>query len=258
MFFFFLFFLAAPLHVGCYAEQSSNREFVVSAGNYNNSQLDPGLCVRLCGALSYMYSALQNGNFCLCGNVYGSFGRSDTCNKPCSGDVKTLCGGEMANNVYNSTPFIGNFVITEPQKPFILFNQENLAATYTNGTVSDPGLAVDVGEDTGFSDIVSISTKFVYQPTKWGTRTVTAKNSVAKDFNKATCKVKVASQVKHLKVHCPQFVETSKVFQCKAWVFRGTDMIVEWRLAEGSPRNQTLPGEILFFNFYLFMALCSG
>ncbi|XP_046332535.1 cell surface hyaluronidase-like [Haliotis rufescens] len=59
-------------------------------------------CVERCYYRGYVYAALQNGNECRCGNMYGGFGNSTMCSKSCSGDNTVNCGGSLANAVYTT------------------------------------------------------------------------------------------------------------------------------------------------------------
>lgn len=222
---------------------------MICAGNYNASDVSPVLCVNLCGYLSYKYSALQNGNFCLCGNSYGKHGAVDTCDKPCSGDAKTFCGGEAANNVYNATPFVGRFSIDIPGKSVTLFDRVNLTITFTNGTVVEPGISVDDGQGTGFSTFSSANTKYSYHALKWGIQTVKARHSVGQDYKTAKAQVKIASQAKHVKIDCPIYVKTTESFKCTVLVYQGTDMQATWRFAQGPSGNYSLPGTYTSFSF---------
>ena len=235
------------LYVGCYTENPSDREFLVSAGNYNSSELYPGLCVGICGFLSFKYSALQNGNRCLCGNTFGLHGELNSCNISCPADAKRFCGGKMANSVYNSSGLVGVFSITQPDKPFILYNKANLTISCTNCTSESPGFAVDDGQGTGFSEFSSENAKFSYQTTMWGTKTIRARNSFAKDFKTLQSKVKITAMVKHLKIDCPLYVKIGEQFQCKVFVYQGTDMKAAWKFAEAASGNLSLSGKVFLY-----------
>jgi hypothetical protein len=235
--------LLDSLKLGCFAEMLSNRTFLVSGGNYNSSSLKPEHCVRLCGQLSFPYSALQNGELCLCGKTYGFYRPANTCNVVCTGDVSSFCGGKEANTVYNSLPFTGHFALSKPNQPLQLFVQASITAVYLNGTVSDPGFSVDISEETGFSSQKSINLPFNFSATRWGKKRLTAINSVSDSLKTASCEIDVVSPVKHLNVSCPNYVKTKSEFKCTVKVYQGTKMQATWQLAEGSSGNISLPGK---------------
>lgn len=238
-------FISDSLHLGCFAERLHEREFVISAGNYNTTELTPRLCASTCGYLSYNYSALYNGTYCLCGDSYGKYGASNNCNKLCPGDAKKTCGGELANNVYNVTPLTGRLTISS--MPATLFAQINLTVAYTNGSVTNPGISVDSGQGAGFSPFSSSNVQFGYRTTEWGVKTIKAKYSHGKNYKTTLGKVKVVSQVKHVEIECPKYVKIMESFKCKVLVYQGTDMQVAWRLAQkGISENRTLAGMYFF------------
>ncbi|XP_046332539.2 cell surface hyaluronidase-like [Haliotis rufescens] len=69
-------------------------------------------CVERCYYRGYVYAALQNGNECRCGNMYGGFGNSTMCSKSCSGDNTVNCGGSLANAVYTTGNAVSPAMIT--------------------------------------------------------------------------------------------------------------------------------------------------
>lgn len=154
----------------------------------------------------------------------------------------------MANSVYNSSGLIGVFNITQPDKPFVLFNKANLTISCTDCASGSPGIAVDDGQGTGFSAFSTENAKFSYQTTKWGTKTIRARNSFAKDFNTLQTKVKITAVVKHLKIDCPSYVKIGEQFPCKVLVYQGIDMMAEWKFAEGTSGNLSLSGKFFFID----------
>ena len=46
------------------------------------------------------YAGFQAGDQCFCGNKYGSLGEATNCDQKCSGNADEICGGDMANSVY--------------------------------------------------------------------------------------------------------------------------------------------------------------
>ena len=45
---------------------------------------------------------------CSCGNTFGKYGMSTSCNVFCQGNANQICGGLLANNIYSSS-YISNF-----------------------------------------------------------------------------------------------------------------------------------------------------
>jgi len=62
-----------------------------------------GNCITICQEHDFLYSGLQNGDACYCGNVYGQYGDSSACTVNCTGNSTQICGGPHANSVYNTT-----------------------------------------------------------------------------------------------------------------------------------------------------------
>jgi len=54
---------------------------------------------RSCVLQGYFYAGAQCGTQCFCGNEYGTYGKSNSCIKPCVGLTKYICGGPWANTV---------------------------------------------------------------------------------------------------------------------------------------------------------------
>ena len=59
-------------------------------------------CVEECAKKYFMFAALQNAEFCYCGNTFGRYGPSDKCRKPCSSAQFEICGGFETNSVYST------------------------------------------------------------------------------------------------------------------------------------------------------------
>lgn len=235
-------FLLDSLKLGCFAENLANREFSVLAGNYNTSLLKPEHCVRLCGRFSFRYAALQNGDLCLCGNSYGAYGGSSSCDVHCTGESSSICGGKEANTVYNCTVLAGHFALNKIANPVQLFVEASITAVYTNGTISDPEFSVNIGEDSGFSSPISINFPFTFIPTRWGNKKLTARNSVSGALKSVISEVEVVSPVKYVEISCPNYVKAEVEFQCSVHVYQGTKMQATWRIGDKSG-NISLPGE---------------
>jgi len=90
-------------YVGCFDDSSVLRdlEHHVWSANHNT----PDKCVTACRQQGFHFAGLQASTDCYCGNrLLRLYNESDNCNAPCSGDVGTTCGGELANSVYR-VPF---------------------------------------------------------------------------------------------------------------------------------------------------------
>ena len=42
------------------------------------------------------YAGVENGGYCYCGSSFGSYGESQCCSVPCTGDPAVSCGGYLA------------------------------------------------------------------------------------------------------------------------------------------------------------------
>ena len=51
----------------------------------------------------YPYAGTQFGKHCFCGTCYDTLGTSTDCTMTCSGDSQQICGGIMANLVYQTS-----------------------------------------------------------------------------------------------------------------------------------------------------------
>lgn len=69
-------------------------------GAYRNSQtMTNQACLAFCAG--YKFAATQYGSWCFCGNSH-TFNKTEeagTCNMPCAGDSKQICGGSWSNSV---------------------------------------------------------------------------------------------------------------------------------------------------------------
>jgi hypothetical protein len=57
-------------------------------------------CSAICRARGSRQMGLQNGNQCACGSEFGRHGRATTCNKPCSGDGRSICGDVWVQAIF--------------------------------------------------------------------------------------------------------------------------------------------------------------
>jgi len=58
-------------------------------------------CMEACKVEGYTFAATQNGKFCYCGDAFSQYGKSKSCDAPCTGNSQENCGGLFANSVYS-------------------------------------------------------------------------------------------------------------------------------------------------------------
>ncbi|XP_046581669.1 cell surface hyaluronidase-like [Haliotis rubra] len=92
---------STPELKGCYKDSFSFRD-IPHAYIKLGMSMTVSACVERCYYRGYVYAALQGGTECRCGNMYGGFGTSTMCSKPCSGNNTVNCGGSLANAVYTT------------------------------------------------------------------------------------------------------------------------------------------------------------
>ncbi|XP_067654447.1 inactive cell surface hyaluronidase CEMIP2-like [Haliotis asinina] len=92
---------STPELKGCYKDSFNFRDIPYAYIKLVMS-MTVNSCVERCYYRGYVYAALQNGNECRCGNMYGGFGTSTMCSKSCSGNKTANCGGSLANAVYTT------------------------------------------------------------------------------------------------------------------------------------------------------------
>jgi len=83
--------------LGCFKDDP-NRD--MSGHTFAGSDMTVERCTATCASKGFAYAGVQYGKHCFCDNDYGSKGRADNCNVPCSGNKREICGGAWANNVY--------------------------------------------------------------------------------------------------------------------------------------------------------------
>ena len=88
-------------YVGCYKDAATRA--MVGLHTIDQHLNNLGHCADTC--VGYQYLGLQNGNECFCGNEYDTHGSADEsdCDKECTGDRTTMCGGAWRSSVYNIT-----------------------------------------------------------------------------------------------------------------------------------------------------------
>ncbi|MBI5718995.1 MAG: hypothetical protein HZC37_15115 [Burkholderiales bacterium] len=83
--------------VGCFKDTP---DFDLKGHLERSAQNTPQRCVAVCQARGFAYAGVQYGESCLCGNSYGRYGASSSCNYACTGDRGQACGGFNANSVF--------------------------------------------------------------------------------------------------------------------------------------------------------------
>ena len=88
-------------YIGCFVDQHPNRD-LKKLFTVNN--LTPGSCQSVCKEKGHVYSGVQYGYLCHCGDDYGKYGEAGEyeCNSACLGDEEKKCGGFWRNSVYTS------------------------------------------------------------------------------------------------------------------------------------------------------------
>lgn len=103
-------------YVGCYVGGTFD-----ACGDYASDSLTPEKCTTCCGLAGYQFSALRNGEQCLCSaTVDANHEVGDPqCNEPCTGNLVLRCGGRESFSVYRA---LGNYNF-----PFELTMQKNVS-----------------------------------------------------------------------------------------------------------------------------------
>eukprot|EP01060_Flectonema_neradi_P041556 TRINITY_DN98_c0_g1_i4.p1 TRINITY_DN98_c0_g1~~TRINITY_DN98_c0_g1_i4.p1 ORF type:complete len:469 (+),score=99.64 TRINITY_DN98_c0_g1_i4:261-1667(+) len=83
--------------VGCYSDSLEEPDLPVGNTSTSNSAAS---CHRYCSELGYTYFGLENSTQCNCGNEFGKYGPSDSCNIHCPDSETEICGGDAANSIY--------------------------------------------------------------------------------------------------------------------------------------------------------------
>jgi hypothetical protein len=90
-------------YIGCFRDDgdpSGTGGRDLSGAMIEYDTMNPTSCITECASRGFSYAAVQYGRFCFCGNSYGRFGSSNSCNMPCDGNRGEICGGSWANSVY--------------------------------------------------------------------------------------------------------------------------------------------------------------
>ena len=80
-------------YLGCYGDRGRTSGRDLTGFSSNDSQMTTEKCVSRCREKGFLYAGTQNGTWCFCGNMYGSYGPADTCDTKCGGNRSQICGG---------------------------------------------------------------------------------------------------------------------------------------------------------------------
>ncbi|XP_033125717.1 CUB and sushi domain-containing protein 3-like, partial [Anneissia japonica] len=79
----------------------------------NTQRMTVSFCTDLCHRRGFLYSGLEAGKQCFCGNNFdplnppnGKPPNNDNCTEPCSGDSSQICGGELRIIIYKNDDFM--------------------------------------------------------------------------------------------------------------------------------------------------------
>lgn len=198
--------------------------------------------------MKYNYSALQNGNLCLCAHTFNSSrAESSNCNINCTGDRNYLCGGTWVNSVYNSSSYTDKVVINYSSSQAV-FEWVNLTAGFANR--SDPSLRVtfDIGDGSGESP--GDSAEFKFRASYWGKITFKAKPlnlNPKRDYIQRD--VYIHAKPSRAELICPAAVHRGVKFHCTAKIYEGTSLGASWIIQDGNQRNISLPSKSNLFMF---------
>lgn len=89
--------------IGCFADGNPR-----DLGGYQESatSMNSFLCKKICKEKGFKFAGTQASSWCFCGNEHGKYGKSTKCNGSCvgAGNQNEICGGQMANSVYQVDP----------------------------------------------------------------------------------------------------------------------------------------------------------
>lgn len=90
--------------LGCYVDRGDR-----DLGYFSplRGSMWPERCIEYCRELGFDFAGLQAGWACMCGNSYGTYGRTPLetqCQSQCNGDSSQYCGGSWRNRVFAVSP----------------------------------------------------------------------------------------------------------------------------------------------------------
>ena len=97
---------ATSQYIGCFQDSGDPQGLTdrdLSGFMTNSKDMTIEKCIQICSEKGFKYAGLQYGIQCFCGNSYGKYGESYSCNYVCSGNQDEICGGYWANSVYSIT-----------------------------------------------------------------------------------------------------------------------------------------------------------
>eukprot|EP01060_Flectonema_neradi_P026543 TRINITY_DN3558_c0_g1_i2.p1 TRINITY_DN3558_c0_g1~~TRINITY_DN3558_c0_g1_i2.p1 ORF type:complete len:566 (+),score=98.19 TRINITY_DN3558_c0_g1_i2:50-1699(+) len=83
-------------YIGCYVDTPDRSMDILTQLPQNSKDV----CGKHCSDLGYGHFGMEGKEWCLCGNGFGKYGKSTSCNMPCPGAQQETCGGEWAVSVY--------------------------------------------------------------------------------------------------------------------------------------------------------------
>lgn len=89
---------------GCWPDNPHSR--VLNGLSYSSEHMTPLYCAHICWAQRFIYSGVEYGRECWCGNTLnvGSAAPVQECNQACEGDSTFACGAPNYIGIYQGTP----------------------------------------------------------------------------------------------------------------------------------------------------------
>lgn len=136
------FFTEMGMQVGCFYDQSSDRDLPFEA---SLSSVTVKSCTSACASQFYKYAGLQAGDKCYCGGSFGKHGPGQ-CNTECRSSNNETCGGSSSNSVFST-----GFKVPGPPKSVELVRKttESLYVQWTppessNGVITEYKIQVSL------------------------------------------------------------------------------------------------------------------
>lgn len=111
-----MFFLADPSYIGCFNDERGIFHSFLQEDYFISSSLTIESCKEFCSEISHPIIGLKNGGECYCGDsrdvITGHSKYPDaSCQKPCSGNERQICGGTRTGDHDSISVFDGKFQI---------------------------------------------------------------------------------------------------------------------------------------------------
>ena len=84
---------------GCFQDNEADRDLNKASDFIASLTLE--MCADLCRKQGHKYAGAQYRQHCFCGDSYGKYGKATNCNMNCAGNSNEICGGPLANSVYD-------------------------------------------------------------------------------------------------------------------------------------------------------------